>query len=288
MPETSLDILPSAPYTALVHLYWGDSNVARYTRWSEDLTVGKYTYTSEPKMLVKFDKPITIGTADSPVSLRIPLSRTPFDTLSELTAHARVNAIVQEVMPGLPDTAFTRFKGFVGQVKANTRGHQQFAECKLWGIKHALGKIQLGLPATATCRHALGFGDCGFDLEIASLSGTVSNIGSGAINRLQVTFSGSPTVTNDRFAHGYLEYDGLRIAIRRAYEDGSNPDPVHTFDLRQIPPAEWDGVSVTVAPGCNKTLAACRDSFRNLEEFFLAPGRAMPAYNPVFEDSPGT
>lgn len=284
MNESNLNILAAVPYTSLVTFSWGN-NVARYTRWPRDLTFGSDVFTSVASMVVKNTKPNTLSTEDYGFGIQLPDTLSPVDILKELTPVAPVSVVIEEAVPEDVGSREVLAVGNVSRVRPNTFSGNGIVDVSLIGVKTGLKRRQVGLIASSTCRHAYGVPNCFAPIESQKLSASVASVGSGAVNRIALSFTGSPTVLNSRFARGYLELDGLRITIRRAFEDGSNPDPTHSFDLREVPPARWLGQTIVVAPGCDGLLSSCRDPFRNQESQFLAPGAAMPKHNPVLQDS---
>jgi len=202
--------------------------------------------------------------------------------------HARIKVKVEEISPG-ETTPRTLFFGDVGKITVSPTGAAALARIQVLGIKARLKLATIGMQALTTCLHTFGQGDCGFSLaankEVFTPSGF--SIG-GAPNRIRGTITGSPNMANDRWARGYLRYDGVSIGIRAIISEGTNPNPTVDIDLREVPPPSWNAMPVDIFPGCPKTIEACRDAFRNREEDFLAPGAVMLPYNPSFSDAPNS
>lgn len=92
------------------------------------------------------------------------------------------------------------------------------------------------------------------------------------------TILGFLTPTDKTFSRGYLERDGLRILIREW--TAANPTQ---FPLARPIPQSWVGSGdVLLAPGCEKTVAVCRDVYNN-EINNGSVGVAMVSHDPQFQ-----
>lgn len=277
MGQTALEQSSGAPYSVLVTLRWGVSNVARYCRWVSDLVVGGETFINVPSLKVFMDQPQTGGLDDAPIEVQIRSGLAPFNTLVQLYPHAKVSVVVEEIQPGDDSTLREMFTGQVVRASNRTIGGIGVARCKVAGVKSRL-RGRLGLQALSDCGVGY-FGDslCQFDLAAATITGTVTAVGVGGIaNRVEITIGSPPSMSNPRWNRGYLEIDGLRISIRRSFDD-----TVFTFDLREVPPPDWLGETVTLVPGCDRSIETCRVHGR--EESFLGIATDCPDHNPLFE-----
>lgn len=127
-----------------------------------------------------------------------------------------------------------------------------------------------------TCRNR--FGDpktCGFDIVNAGEAGSLTTI-----NGVEVTITGLSTVDVGWWEKGFVEFSGVRVAIR-------SWDGADSFVLSQLPPQVWvdlltlGPLAVEVFPGCPGTVAACRR--RGRESNFRGLGLFMPYHHPMFE-----
>lgn len=210
------------------------------------------------------------------------------DTLRDPYPHAPVTVTVQEVEPSLGEsTLLTIFKGYV--VKYEDRGTGDVSVCKLQveGVKKSITDMG-ALACYSTCAWKFGSTPCGFGLEAAKVTGTVTSMNIGGLsNRIQVTLDTSVDLNPDRWRRGYVQRadgEGASIMIRDFL---SSAGMVATLDLAANPPYSnvtgentWESQAVTVVPGCNKSLRVCRIHGR--EESFGGSGAAMPGYNPSF------
>jgi hypothetical protein len=275
----------NSQFTALVEFTWGDASVARYARWPEDLVIEGDTFAALPALGIRQDKANNAGTDEDEFSITMPMRLPPADKLALPFKHAPVKVKIYESFLGETPTKRCLFSGKVGLVRVAPSSASPFVRMQIRSAKARLNVLTLGAPATSTCLNTFGQGKCLYDLEANKIGITVESVQTdGVPNRIEVSMVGSPTVTNDLFRRGYILIDGLSIGVRKALEDGTNPDPTHTLELREIVPPHWFEQTGFLYPGCDKSIEACRT--RGQEARFLAPGFAMPEYNPAFSDDP--
>jgi len=277
----------AAPFTILVTFEWGNSHVARYCRWTEDITIGADTFTAVPQLSARLQKSMEGGTAPEEVEITLPIIWPPLVTIVQPYKHAAVKVTIEEFSPGTDASRRILFYGKAGTVKVSPKGSSSIARMQVLGIKSRLEVIRLGIQANSACIHTFGDSLCGFNIEAAKLVfvPTVFSV-SAEPNKVSGTISGSPDMDNSRWARGFLRFDGVSITIRSVAAEGTNPNPTVTLNLREPPPVSWQGQSVELYPGCNKTIQACRDPFRDRESQFLGTGIAMLGYDPTRSDSP--
>lgn len=276
MAETSLEISAGSPYSVLVTYEWGAANVARYCRWTDNITIGANVFTHEPTLRVLFDRPMDGGTQDAAPDIEMRTDKSPVNTLSDIYAHAPVMATIEEVDPtSVATTRQTLFKGRIGKVVVKPGGKTTLSRMSLVGPKKKL-MAKMGLQALSTCPWIFGFHPCGYDLAGNSKPGTITQLNvAGHANRLRITIPAAPDMSNVRWNRGYIEVDGLKIQIRKSVNNG-----LHDFDLREIPPPSWDGLACLCVPGCDKQIETCR--VHDQEQWFCGYGYAMPDRNPTF------
>lgn len=281
MSQTAQHSAAATPYALLVTFEWGEANIARYTTWSLDINASG-TFFATPSMSAKFTTALQAGTKDAEVEIVMPATLSPASTLARPFRHAKVKVKIEEIVPGDASSRRVIFWGSVKKAKASSARTGRQAKLTVCGLKSRLAIARVGMQALSTCVNTFGDDICGFDLAANTLTGSITELNrDGVPNRIRVSFGGSPTLNNQRFGRGYIEFDGLRLGIRQLINPSGS---AASFDLRHFPPPEWDGATVKVVPGCSKLIQACR--FWNRESQFLAPGIAMPNYNPAFSDSP--
>src|SRR5690349_18809810 len=101
--QVSLEVLSNDVYAALFKFTWGDSHIARYCNWPENIVSNGDTFTANPYIRYIMEKGQHGGTEDSPVNVEAPMTLEPFDTLVQLTDHAPVKCRIDEVSPNNPD-----------------------------------------------------------------------------------------------------------------------------------------------------------------------------------------
>lgn len=250
----------------------------RYTDWDQDFL----GHTSEPRMALSI--PENEGTFDKR-ELRITLPLDIFTTrASSSVPHSRMYVIIEELTQGLltGDQASQKvlYAGRIVRTIRNFQGSNGKASFFALPVKARLD-VPMGLPCNHHCAWNLFKGGCGvseatFDLltDIDSRDGTEVTITDAAVT--------VPGDTDFRYwKRGYMEKDGLRIAIR---DYDGEVDSSKLFTARPVP-LDWVGGTndIRIVPGCDKTVEVCISRF-NAEEFFLGLGYAIPAYNPNFED----
>ena len=270
---------PERESFTLVQFFYG-TGAATQTRYTDsDLPFPGHTV--EPRMSLRV--PSNQGTFDKR-ELRIVLPDDPFTIrASGGVPHSPIFVIVEEVTQGLEtgdqNSQKTLYRGRIVRTIRNYQGRANKIAFFALSRKSRLD-VKMGLPANHHCAWTLFKGGCGvseaaFELttEIASVDGK------------EVTISDAPVQTasvGDKryWRRGYMEKDGLRIAIRDF--DGDLDDEV--FFMAAPVPTDWVGGSndIRIVPGCDKTVETCRMRY-SAEEFFLGLGFAIPAYQPNFE-----
>lgn len=271
MTLKSQDNLAATDYCMLLELEWG-TTTARYTTWTDDVVANTNTFTSDPTLEIKSGE-LTGGVEDRPFMVTMDASLPPNDTLMTFGAHAPVTVTIYECSPSdVASTLRTLWKGGIGKKVKNPSGRRDLIRFEVQGLKRNL-EISLGMMATTTCNWRYGNDECG--LTPNTETGDITLNHDGIATRIDVTWDvGTPDESNDLWRRGHVEYDGLRILIRKSNEDGS-------FDLARVPPPEWDNQNVTFTEGCDGTIAVCR--LRNNESQFAGFGISIPARNPVFQ-----
>lgn len=258
----------------------GDQN--RYT----DLDQDYLGHSTEPRMSLTI--PTNEGTF-SKRELRIVLPTDTFTTrISSGVPFSPTYCIVEEVtqgiFPGDQNSQKVLFRGRVVRTIKNFQGRSNKVAFFALTQKSRLD-IPMGIPANHHCAWTLFKGGCGVIesnfqelVEIDSVDGQEATITTSSFT--------TPGGTDARYwKRGYLEKDGLRVAIR---DYDGDTDTSKAFMARRVPD-DWilaGGSSIRAVPGCDKTVEVCRSRY-SAEEFFEGLGYAIPAYQPNFEDPGG-
>jgi len=128
-----------------------------------------------------------------------------------------------------------------------------------------------GIVCTEQCAVAY-FGDKICGKSVTTVTGVVASVVKSVL-----TLTGTPAGATFVYNNGYIEFEGLRIKIAH-WESGAG------FSLSEIAPDSWVGETVTIAIGCDRTLASCRDIHNNESEFF-GLGYSMVDYNALYEET---
>jgi hypothetical protein len=282
--QSSLDTANASVFATLVTFTWGNGNIVRYCRWTSDISIGGVTFTSAPEMSVEMEKSFNGGTSDTPMKIKLRMIRPPVNDLSEVFPHATVSVLIEELSPLDPLSRREVFLGTVREVKAQPGGTSQLAELQVVGIKTRFGSI-LSLQLTTTCQWTFGKekgSPCEIDAVAMRLTGEAVLNWEDVLNRVRVVFDPMPVLLEaERWRMGYMERDGCRITILKVNRTNDEDFIVDTFDLAKSPPPSWEGMEVTLTPGCSKTISNCR--YWNNETRFGGFGIATPGYHPVYE-----
>jgi len=245
-----------------------DGVVTKYTDW--DTPFGDYTAT--PTIDLKIS-PITALLAETVHTITMPLDEMTA-AISSGSPHAVVTVTVKELYRGSRPVILTTFIGEIGRAVRNAQGRKDRVKFEINNEKYRL-KAAMGLPANHQC--VWTFGDtktCEYDAVAVRETGTLT-----VVDLTHVTISGlsvPPTVDATYWVRGRVIYEGVELTIRKW-------DEADAFHLVRRPPDSWDGQTVTVQPGCDKSRETCEDRWSNLLRFAGA-GYAIPAYHPVIEN----
>lgn len=248
----------------------GSRTQVRYTDWSEDVKhpISEETHTSLPEMEVEI-APYTGGLKEKASTIQVANSTDFLERLSNGEPFATVDVKIEEVYQDADGDIgiLVLFVGMLERTVLHYQGKKNTIYMELESVKSQMD-FPLGLPVMHQCTHALGDEYCG--VSVTTETATVVSVGSKTLE-----LSGLSAHANRYWHRGYVEYDGLRINIRD-WESGT------TFYMSKAVPADWAGQTVTVSPGCDKTVETCRSTWAN-EGNFNGPGYAMPGYLPLIE-----
>jgi hypothetical protein len=264
------------------------AEIERYTDFQRD-TLG---FTSTP--LMEVDLPPAGGEfGERETRIVLPLDAFT-DRLSDGLPHSPTFVKIEERTHGLiagdEASVLVLFRGQIERAVRNYQGRTNMVAVKALPLKSRLD-VRVGLQ----CNHydevrifgpMSGLTQSAHDQtgQIASLDGKEVTI---TTPNPAITAPTAPGGNNDRFwERGYLEKDGLRIAIHI----WNRLDDPTVFVLRQRPPPDWvlaGAASILFIPGTHCTLEDSRDVWDD-EEHFLGLGYAMLNYNPIFENPQGS
>jgi len=283
----AIDLSTKETYQLVSFVHAGGA--AYYTDWTSDVSFGGNDYISTPDMEVKL--PVNdglFGENECRISIPLVMGDTDNDTFASRVSngqpHARINCTVREILkptiPGPSQTVNTLFVGAVHIVSSNPRQRQDKVMLRCLPIKARVATVSMGIPCYHLCGNNLGDASCKVNLSTGQR--TVAAVVE-SIDGREVTMetNGLLSASPDRFFHrGYIKFENLFIAI----QDWRSATPL-VFNMVRQPPAHWDGATVSVVAGCDKSVETCRARFSN-EANFLGMGFAMPSYHPNFEDAP--
>lgn len=270
--SNGIDTASDVPLASLLTFTWGQTpNIARYTSWANGLILNGQVFAAEPKIEVTSGKQPG-GATDQAFTVRMPVLP-PLDTLTSQRTHAVVRVDIEEIDPADASTRRKLFAGTIMSSIRNKEGKTGIVEAQVAGWRQALDRPLQSWVAGTHCQNTFGDGVCQKDLTALRELAVIS-----AIDGTTLTLSGLSTTTVDGYwRFGYVNFDGLSISVRE-YTTGA------ALQLMQIPPPAWLGQLVMLTPGCDGTLANCRDRWAN-EGRFTGGGLKIPAYHPLMEST---
>ena len=258
----------------------GSPTYARYTDFPSSV-VGPdgALFTSRPTLGIE---PIKYSGAFQETPVKIKVDRGAVDSFTDQVSsgepHSPIKVDIWEIIDPAPSTlardVLHLFRGDVQIVTKNPEGHTEIVEIAAVNLKGQLD-VPLGLLVMPHCVWTFTGPGCQ-KTGVAAETGTLT--AKDSTDKMIVTITGLSGHSGKYWHRGYVEVAGLRISIR----DWASGNPT-TFMLVVEPPERWVGASVSVFPGCDKSIATCRTRWSN-EEHFGGFGFAIPAYHPVVED----
>lgn len=264
------DQVSAQKYTILVTFQWGQTpSIARYCRWTNDITVGGATYLSEMTLDVKPGENHG-GVEDKPWTVTMP-ARLPLDKLIRPYVWAPVTCTVEEMDPGDDTSRRVIWRGNVSKTIKNAAGFKRLVRAEVSGFKSLL-QYPLGIQANQTCAWNLGDKNCCVNLTDKRVEATIESIENGTT--LIVPTIAVPPGDANYWSFGEARIDGLGVTIL----DGSQGSG--KLVLLELPPPEWIGSLALFTPGCDKLIPTCRKRWNN-EQRFGGFGVSIPDYNPL-------
>jgi len=175
---------------------------------------------------------------------------------------------------------------FTGKVTSTIRNKDGRANARLIKAKSwkSFFTTRMGMPADHQCPFMFNQIGCNSGTFAGGAPNPLGSSPTRTITLIEghkITLSSGLSPTRANFYNkGYITREGIAIDIREF--DGDVDDAV--LYLTRQPPTDWLGQSITINAGCDKTIENCRDW--NNEQNFGGAGYGIPAYNPLFEDSP--
>lgn len=277
----AIDLSQKKPWTLVKFTHGGPTSPEAYTNRDSDYSLGGVDYQSTPDMEVELPENNGI-LQDQPLVVTLPLSEDTADFTNRFTngapfAPTRVEVTEVQVAENAEGstTISTVFKGLCGEFVRNAENEPGLIRIEALPLKERIKDVALGVPANHQCVHRLGDAGC-------KATPTTFNVAIASIDGSKVTITTLTTGLQDRlFQRGYMKFEGLTVGIHD-WRNEVNGNRLEFF-MRRKPPDEWDGQTVQLVSGCDKTIETCRARYAN-EENFLGIGFAIPPYHPNFED----
>lgn len=264
----TIDSKSNKTYANLITFQYGGVE-ANYAAYDSNITVGLITYTGVPEIELS-NLTFTSFFDSNYIKMKFPINLAPIDQLVRSYPHAKITVLIDEINVDDVTSKRALFKGQLLNVSKNPNNKADIATLTVATAKNLLS-IPLGIPATSTCAWNFCDSNCKLDMDTLKRNTSISGV-SGFVLTVADT-----SLVGEYMHRGYVEKDGIRIAVRIAN--------ANVLTLIRQPPPEWvSGVAVTIYPGCDKTLATCRSRWGN-EENICPLGIAMPSYNPILQET---
>lgn len=269
-----------------------DGNNYYYTDWNGDQTGWANACTVVTTLEVDLPSN-TPGVDDQELEITFQAGEDSSGWLDGLTDGGRVAPVslfmqigLVPTGPGQTETEELIKVGYFRLVMATKNANEVRNKLRLSfrSIKSLL-EVPLGIPATPRCAWAFGDKNCTVDASAVQETGTVASASRKTLTLTNPTDSAVVTSKPDDeyWLRGFIEYNGLRNAIRGWDGGGASP---YEFTMVDDIPSDWVGKTVTLTPGCDKTPEICTSRWSNAEHFG-GFGIAIPRHHPVFENPNG-
>lgn len=274
----------------LAEISWGSTpTYLRLTDWPAVVSYGGNTYVANCELQIDLP-PNTVGFDEKPLVLTLPSSWLEADLVNGIAFPPTWVTLRQQilVLSGDPQvsgevdtTNVLVYRARLEHVRRSASGRANLVRLEFRTAKARL-QVPLGSPSNYHCKWTLFGRGCGLAQVVETATMTLID----TVDDKKVTLTDftnpmvAPGGTPGRFWHrGYLERDGLRIAIRE-WSTGA----VNTFHLARRPPSSWLNVTngINLVAGCDKTIETCRERWDN-EEHFAGTAYEQPDYHPVHE-----
>lgn len=264
----------------LVRLKWGDVDAPSYWRVTdanEDLVILNQLWIATSLLEVRaaaitgvferqtweFDFPVVTAQQDL------------IDALGTGRAHSDITVTaVEYAIEAGEAQVLTFLEGTITEVVRNPGGRAEILRFRSQTLKVETQRA-VGMQADENCIWTFGnLKTCGKNIVNLREGGSLT-----AVDGLTVTITGLGGQRDRYWNRGFVEKDGVRIKIKEWIQGTS-------FLLTRFVPLEWEAnlpFNVDVVPGCDKTLKSCSLWGQVTER--LAPGEAIPEYNPTMAES---
>lgn len=237
--------------------YEDPETVVRYARWETDVSHGGNTYTSLTALDVEL--PEIDGTTQETTAFIDIKEVAPLPAMR--TTFPPVSIKIIEIDPEVADSAYTLFEGRVSQCNYSYNGNPTLVRVEVSGPTKDL-ESSVSFRIGRFCANVFGQSPCPYDREVTKETVTIT-----AISGSQITVSGLTLLDPAFWKHGGVRYRGFEIPIHFQ-------ESLSVLHLTKPAPLHWEGVSVDVLAGCDKTITTCR--LRGQEENFTGIGINLP------------
>lgn len=157
--------------------------------------------------------------------------------------------------------------GFTGEIIITNKG---IFKAELRGLTQQLN-YNFGEVYQPICRTDLGSTKCSIDIEALSMNGTITYVVDGG-NFLVA----GPTGVTSYYDQGVLKFLTGRNTGKAIEVRAWNLENLQVITFLKFPGRPEVGDTFRITPGCNRTLAVCRDKFSNAINFRGEPHVPSP------------
>lgn len=168
-----------------------------------------------------------------------------------------------------PGTREVLFKGAI--IDVNWQLDQ--AEVKCESSSQTINRMGLRRHYQYGCPHMLYGGECRVNRENFVTVGVASNITSGSVSLVAAA-----GFEDNYFAGGYIEYQHESLSSTERIAVSSSVGATGQLVLFSFPVGLKAGAEIRAYAGCERTVAACKSKFNNVENYGGMP--FMPTKNP--------
>lgn len=270
MSYNDLEISTSDGKPVELYTFTRDGKNYYYTSYQENIVFDTITYLAIPIARASIE-----GTSDlGRVSLKVTMSILA-DFVKQYIASSPAGVVsltITRFHRGDTNTAIA-WKGRV----SNVRFGEAEVEVTCLPIYAAIRRPGLRRQYQATCPHVLYNSPCNVVKETFEISATILSISGNLIESPSFIVDVNPTYNSTWFVGGFVLYNNGQVIDRRFIVGHDNVTGVLTLNLAFAKLTL--GSVVKAYPGCNHTIATCKDKFSNLDNYGGFP--YIPIKNPM-------
>ncbi len=257
MSFAAYEALPFGGNPVELYLFSSEGKLHRYVHYDTDVTVDGYAWTAAKLNRTRFARGEGVSKAEITISASLDL---PFlDLFASGIPDSPISLTIYRVHLSDPD--LEKRLVWSGQILSRTcRDKEVFLSGSV--PETELGSLGLRRRYQANCPYPLYKAGCWVNKDLYKVSTTITNI---SANWLTLTV---PIGDGKKYSAGFLTYQSDTY-LHKAHITQGGQDR-----LVLARPVAWVqvGRTVSIYPGCDRTMATCASRFNNLNNFGGFPG----------------